>query len=172
MNYLKDFKIPFKGLSIGVHNYQWTIDKKFFEAIENPEFEDSNLAIAMNLDKQERIMVLTFSIQGKVDVICDRCLEDLEIPVDVQEEIFVKFGTEREEEDDNVIILPESEYQIDVSQMINEFITLAMPLKKAHKEDENGVVGCNKDVIKKLEEHSRKKTTDPRWDKLKDIKLD
>lgn len=172
MDYLKDFKIPYKGLSIGVHKYRWEIEKKFFEAIENPEFEDGNLTVNMDMEKQERMMILTFSIRGSVVVICDRCLEHLDIPVAVDEYIYVKFGTESNEEEDNVIIVPDSEYQIDISQLINEFITLSMPLKKAHAEDENGVVGCNEEVIKKLEELSENKTMDPRWEKLKNIKLD
>ncbi|MEZ5199067.1 MAG: DUF177 domain-containing protein [Bacteroidales bacterium] len=169
---MKDFKIPYKGLSIGVHNYHWEIDRKFFEAIENPEFADGCLTVLLDLEKQERMMTLTFSIRGSVVVACDRCLENLDLPLAINEDIYIKFGSERNEEDDNVIILPESEYQIDISRLINEFITLAMPLKKAHQKDDKGAYGCNKEVLKKLEELSEKRSVDPRWEKLKDIKLD
>lgn len=172
MNYLKDFIIPFRGLSIGVHKYKWEIDKKFFETSENPEIDNSNLYVDLKLEKQERMLILNFTITGKVTVKCDRCLDDLELSVDNNEVLFVKFGSERKEETEEVLIIPESEYQIDVSRLINEFVTLSLPLRKVHPMDENGNSLCNKEVIKKIDEIAETKTIDPRWEKLKNLKIE
>ena len=172
MNYLKEFSIPFRGLSIGVHDYEWKIDKRFFEEIENPEIEDNRLTIDLKLEKQERMLILNFNISGSVTVTCDRCLDEFEMPVNIQEVMFIKFGNEHQEESDNVIVVPDSEHKIDIALLINEFVTLSLPLKKVHPEDENGISGCNKETIKKLEELSVKKKIDPRWDQLKNIKID
>jgi len=172
VNYLKNFNIPFRGLSIGVHDYNWEIDEKFFEAIENPEISDGNLNVKLDLEKQERMMVLSFFINGEIKAQCDRCLDDLYIPIELSEVMYIKFGTERKEESEDVLIIPDSDYQIDVSGLINEYIILSLPLKKVHPTDENGNNDCNKEVIRKLEEHSGQKTVDPRWEQLKNIKLD
>ena len=172
MNNLKDFVIPFRGLSIGVHDYNWEIDNKFFEIIENSEIGDSKLTVELKFEKQERMLVLNFFIKGNVLVQCDRCLDDLELQIDSSEVLFIKFGPEKKEESADVLIIPESEYQIDVSWFINEYITLSLPLKKVHPTDKNGNSLCNKEVLRKIDELKLKKKIDPRWENLKNLKFD
>lgn len=172
MNYLKEYQIPFKGLSIEVHNYKWEITHKFFEAIDNSEIDDAVIKVELDLDKQERMMICNFKITGSVFVKCDRCLDKLELPVNTEETLYIKFGTENEEEAEDVLIIAESEYQIDISSLINEFITLSLPLKKVHLSDDEDGDGCNIDIINKLEELSSEHKVDPRWEKLKNLKLD
>jgi uncharacterized metal-binding protein YceD (DUF177 family) len=164
--------IKFRGLSMGIHRYSWQIDKKFFEAFENTEFIESALTADLDLEKQERMMILHFNIRGNVTVSCDRCLEDLVFNVDVKESYFIKFGTERKEESEDVIVITDSEYQVDVSTLVNEYITLSLPIRKVHEPDEKGNSGCNEEVIKKIEELSVKKGIDHRWDQLRNIKLE
>ncbi len=172
MNYLNEFRISFKGLSVGNHTYNWEIHKKFFESLDNADIEDSNLNIELNLEKQDRMMILSFVIQGEVKVLCDRCLDDIFLPVNLNEKYYIKFGSERKEESENVVVIPETEYQIDVSLLINEYVTLSLPIKKVHDEDKQGKGGCNEEVIKKLDELSNNKQLDPRWEQLKNIKLE
>lgn len=172
MNYLKEFYIPFKGLNIGVHNYKWEITQEFFEAVENSEIDDAAITVELSLDKQERMMICNFNITGSVFVKCDRCLDKLELPVNSEETLYIKFGENFEEETDDVLFIGESDYQINVADLINEFITLSLPLRKVHPTDKNGVSGCDEEVINKLEELSSKNKVDPRWEKLKNLKLD
>jgi uncharacterized protein len=172
VNYLKEFRISFRGLSVGTHTYNWEIHKKFFEALENVDIEDCNLAVDLTLEKQERMMILNFTIKGEVMVLCDRCLDNLFLPADINELFYIKFGAERIEESENMIVIPESDYQVDISLLINEYVILSLPIKKVHNEgtDEGG--GCNKKVIKKLKELTNKNQMDPRWELLKNIKLE
>jgi uncharacterized metal-binding protein YceD (DUF177 family) len=172
VNYLKDFLIPFRGLGIGVHNYIWELSHLFFEAVDNSDIDDASLEVKLSIDKQERLMTFQFTMNGSVIVKCDRCLEKLEIPVDAEEILYIKFGIESEEESDNVLILADTEYQINVSALINEYITLALPLRKVHLDSNKEGDGCNEDIIHKLEELSGRNGMDPRWEKLKNIKLD
>ena len=172
MNYLREFSIPYRGLSIGVHSYKWEISHKFFEAIDNSDIDDASIEVVLDLEKQERMMICNFSISGVVFVKCDRCLDELELPVNIEETLYIKFGLETKEEADDVLIIADSEYQIDVSNLINEFIALSLPLKKIHSSDEKDGNGCNKEIINKLEELSGKNKVDPRWEQLKNLKLD
>lgn len=172
MKYLKNFVIPFKGLSIGVHQFGWEIDKKFFEEVENSEIHDAKLSVKLSFEIQERMFILHYNIGGYVVVKCDRCLYDLEIPVKIDQTIFVKFGEEVLDETEEIIVIPETDYQIDVSRNIYEFIVLSLPMRKVHDEDENGKSLCNVEMLNKVNEYAEKKKTDPRWDKLKNLKLD
>ena len=171
MNYLKQFKIPFKGLSLGTHVYDWKLDKKFFEAIENPEIIDCNLKVVLELEKQERMLILNFQITGDVEVTCDRCLDQLNLPVDVRERYFIKFGNEHMEESETVLVIPESEYQVSVSDLIFDYVSLSLPIKKVHPDDAKGNSMCNLETLSRLKEHAIQKGSDPRWDALKNIKL-
>ena len=103
MDYLKEFYIPFKGLNIGVHNYKWKIFHRFFEAIDNSEIDDARIEVSLDLEKQERMMICNFSISGSAFVKCDRCLDELELPVNTEEVLFVKYGSESGEEADDVL---------------------------------------------------------------------
>ena len=172
MKYLKNFVIPFKGLSIGVHQFGWEIDKKFFEEVENSEIHDAKLSVSLSFEIQERMFILHFEIDGYVVVKCDRCLYDLKLPVTTDQTLFVKFGDEDLEETEDIIVIPETDYQIDVSRSIYEFVVLSLPMRKIHGEDENGKSLCNVEMLNKMNEYAGEKKTDPRWDKLKNLKLD
>lgn len=169
VNYLKEFYIPFKGLNIGVHNYKWEVSHKFFDAIDNSEIDDAAIEVELDLEKQERMMICNFKIAGSVFVKCDRCLDKLELPVNKADTLYIKFGEDNEDEADDILYIGESEYQVDVTNLINEFITLSLPLRKVHSADGSG---CNEEIINKLEELSGKNSVDPRWEKLKNLKLD
>lgn len=169
---MKQFKIPFKGLSLGAHDYDWELDKAFFEAIENPDVLDCKVFVKLRLEKQERMMVLEFDISGHLNVNCDRCLEEFDLPLKIHENYFIKFGEALMEESESVLVIPETEYQIDVSNLIFDFISLAIPIKKVHPDDKKGNSTCNKSALLKLAELIEHKESDPRWDALKNIKLD
>ena len=64
---MKEFIIPFKGLGLGTHEYEWEIGKKFFDAIENADIIDCELTVKLELDRQERMMVLSFDISGEIE---------------------------------------------------------------------------------------------------------
>jgi uncharacterized metal-binding protein YceD (DUF177 family) len=172
VNYLKDLRIPFRGLKIGIHDYEWEIDKKFFEVYENPDVTDCQIKVDVQLDKQERMMALNFDIRGTLISTCDRCLGELKLPVRINEHYIFKLGQEREEESENIMIIPESDYQIDIGKLIFDYITLAIPIKKVHGSDGLEPTGCDPEALKILENLTRKEGTDPRWDALKNIKLD
>ena len=114
------------------------------------------------------MLVFDFVINGSINVICDRCLDNFDFLIDKQERLIVKFGEEFGEENDDIIIIPETEHQIDISSNLYEYIILMLPIKKTHPEDENGNTMCNPEIIKKLNELS-KPEPDSRWDSLKGL---
>jgi len=117
-------------------------------------------------------MFLTFQIEGTLTTSCDRCMGDLELPVKIHEDYIFKLGQEREEESENIMIIPESDYQIDIGNLIFDYITLAIPLKKVHGMNDQDTSKCDPKVLKILENLNQTKENDPRWDALKNLKLD
>jgi len=171
VDFRNEFVIPFSGLSIGNHQFTFKIDDKFFDNFEYSEIKKGNVNVMLRFEKQEQMLILDFDIRGAIQVICDRCLDTYDQPIAGKERLIVKFGEEAEEESDEIIIIPVGQFQLDVSQYIYEYINLLLPIRLVHPEDENGKSLCDPEVIKKLEELSVKKTTDSKWDILKNIKL-
>ncbi|MDO9510934.1 MAG: DUF177 domain-containing protein [Bacteroidales bacterium] len=172
MELLKEYVIQFAGLSLGNHTYEFTLNHAFFEHFEASEIQKADIRVALNLEKQERMMVFNFAINGTAEVPCDRCGDEFDISILGDEVLYVKYGTEYEEESEDILLIPPSEHQIDVSKFIYEYIHLLLPYQRLHPEDESGHSACNPEALKKLEELRPASAENERWNVLKNIKLD
>jgi uncharacterized protein len=162
---------------VGKHLFDFVVDKRFFDEFEEGEIRRGQLKVDVVLSKQSQMLDLTISIDGDVEVVCDRCLDNFVLPISFNGSLFVKFGEEKGEVGDEIIVLTNDDNEINLAQYIYESISLSIPIQRYH--GMNGLRGkCNKEMIEKLKSHlsgkSKKEETkdfDPRWNKLKDIKL-
>jgi uncharacterized metal-binding protein YceD (DUF177 family) len=165
----KDYIINFSSLSMGENELDFKVDKKFFEGYENEDILEANISLRLNVLKEERMLSFYFHFQGIMRVLCDRCLEPLDIDIKSTNSLFVKFGQEFLEQDDDVIIVPVKENKIDITQYIYDYILLQKPIRSIHKEGD-----CNKDMLERISKQSEtiQEIIDPRWSSLKDIKFE
>ncbi len=168
MENLKHYILHFSGLSLGEHKFQYDISDDFFAAFENTEIEQAAINVVLTLEKQERMLILHFDLNGSINVMCDRCLDRFDFPIKGNERLIVKIGEVWEEENEEVILIPEHEHTVDISGFIYDILILMLPIRVIHPEDENGKSDCNPDILEKIESHT-KHETDPRWDSLKDL---
>lgn len=172
MDYLKNFVIPFVGLSTGEHLFEYDIDDEFFASFEFSEIQRAKVRVNITLDKSERMMVLNFYMVGTLEVTCSRCAGEFDLPIEGEEILYIKYGQEYKEEDDNVIVVPEHESQINVAPFIYDYLSLMVPFRVVHPDDENGQSTCDPDIISRINTTIEKNDIDPRWDKLKDLNID
>jgi uncharacterized metal-binding protein YceD (DUF177 family) len=170
MDYLKQFVIQFGGLKPGVHQFSFLINEEFFEHFEFSEIKKGEVDVGIDFEREEKMLVLHFSFNGKVEVPCDRCYIPFFLPIKGEEKLIVKFGKDYHEENENIQIIPEGELHIDVSPFIYEYVHLLMPFRKVHPEDENGNSLCDPEVIKRIDERETISEPDPRWEVLKKLK--
>lgn len=178
MKPLKEYTIPFVGLKIGAHNFDYKIEKKFFDHFEYEEFNDADLLVEVELDKKTTLLDLTFDISGTVNVNCDITNEPFDQPIQGSFPLVVKFGQEYNDEDEDILIIPHGEYEINIAQYIYEFIVLSVPAKRIHPGIKDG--SLKSDILDKLEELSPKddedkepsEDIDPRWETLKKLLTD
>lgn len=170
MDRLIEYKIPFKGISEGIHEYKFHVKDSFFDAMELEDIHQADVQVKLKLDKQSRMMILDFDIRGEIVLTCDRCLELLNFPVNSTNQLIVKYGTTNT--DDDVLYLDDNEYQLDVSSLIYENILLLIPIRKIHPDDEYGNSTCNKEQIDLIKRYSKRTENDSRWDALKNLKLE
>lgn len=174
----KAFKIAFAGLKDGKHEFTYDIDNAFFEKFDFNDFNSSSVTITISMDKRPTIMDLDFIANGSVNVQCDVTNEPFDLPIDAQMDLVVKFGSTFNDENEELLILPHGEYELNVAQYIYEMLVLAVPVKKVHPGIEDGTL--QSDIVAKLEElkpkadflKTQNEQIDPRWDALKKLKTD
>ena len=179
MKAMKAYTIPFVGLKEGKHHFDYHIDNTFFSEYNYDEFNDANLKVALLFEKKTTLLELSFSVTGSVNVNCDVTNEPFDLNIEDDFKLVVKFGEDYNDDNEDILIIPHGEYQINVAQYIYELIALAVPVKKVHPGIEDGTL--KSDILSKLEELSPEEQTkeeknteetDPRWDTLKKLLTD
>jgi uncharacterized metal-binding protein YceD (DUF177 family) len=168
------YDVAFKGLTEGLHEFEFQINGKFFGHFEASLVDNGEVSTKVILEKRSTFIKLHFKIKGWVELMCDRCLENYRQKIKHKTDIFVKFGEQEFEDGENVIwILPE-EHQINLAQLIYEYVILSIPLRHVHPKNENGKRNCNKEMLDKLKNYMHttdedETDVDPRWDVLKKL---
>jgi uncharacterized metal-binding protein YceD (DUF177 family) len=184
----KLYDIDLKNLTPGVHEYDYLLENKFFVDIDGDEVQKGKVKVNLTVKRTSMVFDMNFQLEGIVYVPCDRCLDDMELPVSTQNKLVVKFGKEYAEESEEIVIIPEEEGEINLAWFIYEFIALAIPMKHIHAPGK-----CNKTMSSKLKKHTARRAddedefdeeaaddivvdddaadipSDPRWDALKGL---
>jgi len=180
MKDLKEFTIPFVGLKLGKHQFNFELKKAFFEHFEYDEFNDAAINLDVLLEKMSTLLEFTLTFNGTVNVACDTTNEPYDQKVSGTYTFVVKFGEDYNDENEDLLIVPHGTYEVNIQQFIYESIVLAMPSRKVHPGVEDGTL--KSDILDKLEELSLTaadeeeaaddKDIDPRWDSLKKLLTD
>ena len=173
MKSLKNYSIPFTGLALGKHLFEFDITDAFFDEFEYSLVKKADLKCKVELEKQETMLILDFNITGTIDANCDKCLAPYPQVLDIQEQQIAKFSDEAVAEDDEIITLGKSEHEIMLAGLIYEYITVAVPFILVCN-DEGNTPYCDKEMLADLskltENNEQNESTDPRWDALKKFK--
>lgn len=174
MKDLKQFNIPFVGLKEGKHLFEYSIDNKFFEVYNYEEFKKASLNVTLDFVKKSTFFELVFAVSGTINVPCDVTNENFDLKITSELPLVVKFGPEFNDDNEEILILPHEAYQFNVAQFIYEMIVLAVPNKRVHPKVIDGTM--ESEALNKLKELQIKQikpaeetSTDPRWDKLKNL---
>ena len=128
--------------------------------------------------KKATMFELNFVCKGWVEVDCDLTGERFQQIIDANIDLVVKFGEEYNDENEELLIIPHSQFKINVAQYIYEAIVLAVPIKKIHPGVIDGTL--QSDILEKLKEfeinsfeedqteEETNREIDPRWNKLKE----
>lgn len=147
---LSIYNIAFKGLGEGIHEFDYQIDRKFFEYFDGGIAGDGNVSVRVTLEKQSSLMVLRFAVKGTVRVQCDRCLELYDQTVKSVNKIIVKFGEETFDQGDDVIWVNPADHMINVAKLIYDFIILSIPIRQVHPDDSDGNSTCDPEMLERL----------------------
>lgn len=167
---LKEFLISFSGLKEGKHTFNLKAEDAFFDYFEYSEIKHGSVAVDVFLHKHSTFLELDLSIKGEIETMCDRCTGNFLQKIIEERRVVVKFGEEFLDDGDELIILPPSENDLDISGLVYESIVLSVPSKRIHPEGQ-----CNEETLQVLkdigvDEIIEESENDPRWDVLKKLK--
>ena len=181
------FKLPLKSLPEGSHEFDYTIDKQFFVNMEYSDVRDADLAARLTVDYHNHIYRLNFEIAGTVTMMCDRCLDDLVLPIDTSYQINVEYGDDYNDESDDLLIIPEADNDLNVAYMLFDTIVLRIPMKHVHpmgqcnramtallKKHRAGADAIEDELLDSIDDDSAPSDgpSDPRWDALRGLGSD
>ncbi|MCF8257775.1 MAG: DUF177 domain-containing protein [Flavobacteriales bacterium] len=152
MGKLRDLVVKFSGLSIGTHHFEFALNDRFFEQLEDSLIRSGDVKVMMTLEKKSTHLELSFTLGGEVGETCDRCAVDYRQSIEGEFRMFVKFGDAFEEVDDELMTVPHGTYELDVSQMVYEFIGLSIPLRKVPCETTGDTSVCDRAVLDRISE--------------------
>ena len=171
------YNIDLKSLKAEPLELVFDLDNAFFADIEGEEFQRGTVKAVVTARKNRDAFDLTFSLSGIVVVPCNRCLDDLELEVETENSLRVKFG-EDYADDGDIVVVPEQDGDLNIAWYLYEFIALALPMRRIHAPGK-----CNRGMTGKLKKHllgeyddeeggEENVAIDPRWDILKNIQIE
>ena len=189
MGKFSEFKLPLKSIPAGTQEFSYHLDKAFFVNMENADVRDADVDVHLTVTHKNDVYDLVFHLTGTVTVACDRCLDNLELPVDTTYQVAVKYGDDYRDDADGMIEIPESDNFLNVAYMIHDTAALAIPIKHVHP-----LGKCNRAMSTLLKKHrahtpgdpdaeledelldgiddadtGEAQATDPRWDALRGL---
>lgn len=175
MKFLKQYSIPFTGLKNDQHEFDFEIDKRFFDEFDYSIVKDGELRVVVTLEKQETMMILNFNIEGYLSLDCNLCLNSYPAKTIINERIIVKFNDEDDisQTTEEILVLSKNDYELDIAPLLYEYINLAVPINSRCDNPGNEAF-CDKEMVSKIESLSNieenQNQNDPRWEILKRIK--
>ena len=127
---MQPFVIPIKGLKAGKNVFEWHLNGEFFGTFENEDILSADVDAAVEVYVSGDDIRVSCSLNGSVTVQCDRCLEDLELPV----------ATSFESEDYDLY-----GGEIDLSQDLYDYVLISLPMTRTHPDGR-----CNEETVKYL----------------------
>lgn len=147
-----EYLIPIQGLSIGIHEFDFKIDQKFFAQFEK-SLVDGIFDAHLIVEKQSTLLNLEVSFTGLEKTACDRCLANISIPTDGIGRLVVKYAEDERMEGDIIFIRPGSA-SFDVAPFFYEAIVLATPIVKKYDCENDNPRPCDNKVLALIDQSS------------------
>jgi len=128
MDALAPFRIPAATLKADEASYEWKLGPDFL-AIFDEEHEGIKGSFLVNMDlfREGGFVTLEFVVQGRIETTCDRCMVPIDMPIEADYQIIIKYGDPSDSTDEVLFVDPDSP-DLNVGKHIYDFILLSVPI--------------------------------------------
>ncbi len=144
----REYIIPFIGLKLGFHEFEFQIQDAFFEDREYSSIHSGTANVRLILEKKETMMIGEFEIKGSVSTDCDRCNDPIEVPITGSFKLIFTFGNEPSE-DESIIVMHPDDYELELKDHLYELLIVSLPTRLIHPKGE-----CNEEMIELLSKYT------------------
>lgn len=148
-------RIVLSGLPEGHFSEQFTLENAVF-ARENPfDIYGGEVEAFVEGDRTGNVFQLNIALRGFVKTICDRCADDLDLPINASYPFVVKFGQTTDLDDVEELIVSMDDPVLPMDDLLYQLVVLSIPMKRVHADGE-----CNADSMRyyaQQEEDERKR---------------
>lgn len=126
--------------------YQYELDDAFWSQLDQEEILGGKVNVRIEAREMAGdIFSISISIGGTVKVLCDRCLEQVEIPIEAADTVKATFFDYAEEADEEILLSERGSGKTDLSWLIYEIAVTSLPTVKKHEEG-----FCNDEMAKRI----------------------
>ena len=172
-----EYEIPYTGLGLGRHTFDFRLDGAFFQRIEPSGPAVADIEATTELDRFDEMMHFDVRVSGTVGTHCDRCNAPVTVEVNHSARYVIKFGSTTHKTDEDILVLGPAEHLLDVREFLYESTMLGLPIRRVHE----NIDDCDPQVLKWLtgsvevapeDVEEETEETDPRWAALKGLSSD
>tara|TARA_B100000767_G_scaffold239164_1_gene234281 strand:+ start:405 stop:923 length:519 start_codon:yes stop_codon:yes gene_type:complete len=171
---MNDFKIKLGEINGGENYFSFVIKDQFFEGFILSDVQFADITATALLEKDGDKLGLKLKIEGQINkLLCDICTDEISAGITAEAKLIIKKTDEELVSTDEIFYVKKSENTIDLKQLIFELIILNLPKKNKHSLNEDGSSKCNKEMLALVNKYkiTEEKSSDPRWDALKKLKI-
>ena len=142
----EDFMMPLSGLAPGRTSFLWHVGKAFFGDFDNTDILDADITVEATVEKEGKDYCLDLTLDGTVKVICDRCLSEVELPVEAAPRFVIRFDPSAPDmEGDREVLVSEDPAVLDLRQVVYDYVYMSLPIQRTHPEGE-----CDPETVRFL----------------------
>ncbi|NJB85307.1 uncharacterized metal-binding protein YceD (DUF177 family) [Lewinella marina] len=177
------FILPLKGLGKGFYEYDLEVDDAFFAAFPESPIRRASVGLHLIVDKQSREMVVDFDFGGTIATACDRCLADIDLPIQDRRQLIVKFSVEADAQQDegDIVYLHPDTNDFNLAPFVYEMVVLSVPMIRTYDcQTGEPPYPCDEDMLERIDASYDSPSEAPTpqagdgnksspWDVLKDL---
>lgn len=137
-----EFIVPLREAAQSDWVRDLSVDDAFFADSEQSEVLGGHLCVQVRVHRNAGdTYSIRFRGEGQVSVPCDRCLRPVQLPVSFDETVQVGYD-DNDSADADLIVIPFSQVNFDVSWELMESLLLNLPTQRLHRRSE-----CDADML-------------------------
>ena len=129
------------SLEAGKHRYKWHLDGAWLSGVEKSELLGGALDVEVEVSISDERLAdwyrVRVKVNGMVQVVCDRCLEPMDVAIDVEDDMT-----------EDAQSIETQKHEIDLSWLAYELTIVNLPLVHSHQ-----IGGCNPEMDNLLQDH-------------------
>lgn len=164
-NHAENLSIGLRGLKDGNHRFTYVLGNVW---LQNRGVKPAGESLEASADVSKVLsgINIRFRISGKVLTACDRCLSEIEIPVEGKLDVQYRMSEIPALGDDDILVIHPEETELNLEKEFHDLLFISLPLKKECSQPGN-MPTCDKEVLErmKIEESEANET----WNELKKL---